>query len=152
MSEGKGKQERELPPDEINRTLGGERKAVYSKNADGSIGLVPSKGNTTEEAVTRQALEEFQRQSRECRQRVKAGLASTLEYHMYEKRMDLTTLAQSSGIFRWRVRRHLRPDVFRKLKPALQTLYAEALGLSREELNTLPPKPAVHPDSCADAE
>jgi len=139
MTGEKGQQEREPPPEEINRTLGGERKAVYSKKSDGSIGLKSSSGNSVEEAVTRQALEEFRIQSRECRLRVEAGLASTLEYHMYEQRMDLTTLAQSSGIGRWRVRRHLRPEVFSQLKPALQTVYAEALGLSCEQLNTLPP-------------
>jgi hypothetical protein len=44
---------------------------------------------------------------------------------MYMRRMDLITLAQAMGLFRWQVKRHLKPEVFRKLDAALLQQYAD---------------------------
>jgi hypothetical protein len=52
--------------------------------------------------------------------------------------MDLTLLAQSTGLWRWRVSRHLQPAHFAKLSPALLQRYADALGISRDALMKLP--------------
>jgi hypothetical protein len=43
-------------------------------------------------------------------------------------------LAQTTGLWSWRVRRHLRPDRFAALPPRLLARYAQALGLSAEQL------------------
>jgi hypothetical protein len=53
---------------------------------------------------------------------------------MYRARMDLELLSQSTGLWRWRVRRHLRPAVFARLPLALRRRYAETLGVSVEAL------------------
>ena len=63
-----------------------------------------------------------------------AGQTSALEYHMYRVRMDVPLLAQASGIWQWRIRRHFRPAVFARLSPALLATYADAMGLSVEQL------------------
>ena len=53
-------------------------------------------------------------------QRAKAGAGSTLEYHMFKQRMDVVLLAQSTGFFKWTVRRDLRPGAFQRLsQPAV---------------------------------
>lgn len=130
-------------PQEENRTIGGERKAVYALGKDGHYTLVPSSGSKMEETVTTQALAEFVRLREEARARVEAGLASPLEYHMYDKRMDPLTLAQSAGLFTWRVRRHLKPKHFRRLSPRLLGRYAEALGIAPTILTTIPDKDAA---------
>jgi hypothetical protein len=59
---------------------------------------------------------------------------------MYDRRMDLVTLAQSVGMFAWRVRHHLKPKVFPGLRHNLLQRYAEALGLPLETLCSLPPQ------------
>jgi hypothetical protein len=48
---------------------------------------------------------------------------------MYMRRMDLITLAQAMGLFQWQVKRHLKPEVFRKLDAALLQQYAELLRI-----------------------
>jgi hypothetical protein len=121
-------------PQEGNATLGGHRKAVYAKSADGRLRIVQSAGWEVEEIVTRQAVDDLVRQAEVARQRASAGLASPLEYHMCKARMDLPLLAQATGLWQWRIRRHCRPDVFARLKPALLMRYAEALGLTVEQL------------------
>lgn len=128
-------------PQEHNRTFGGERKAMYATSRDGHYQVVPSTGSKMEEIVTSQALEEFARLRDEARLRVAAGQSAPLEYHMYDKRMDRLTLAQATGLWRWRVRRHLHPKVFAKLNQTLLQRYADALGLSIEALSKLPQTP-----------
>ena len=113
-------------PQEGNATLGGHRKAVYAVGEDGKLRIVPSRGWEVEEVVTRQAVEDLERRAREAR--------SPLEYHMYRARMDVPLLAAATGIWRWRVRRHLRPQVFARLPLRLRRRYAVALGLTLEAL------------------
>jgi hypothetical protein len=124
-------------PQEGNVTLDGQRKGVYARGVDGHLGLVASRGWEVEEIVTRQAVEMFDALAASARERARAGQASPLEYHMYRARMDIPLLAQVSGLWQWRARRHLRPEVFRKLSPALRARYAQALGLTPAQLDAL---------------
>jgi hypothetical protein len=70
----------------------------------------------------------------EARARVRRGEASPLEYFMKFRQMDVGLLAGNVGMFKWRVKRHLKPAKFRKLKPALLARYAECLDVSPVEL------------------
>lgn len=126
--------EREVPQ-EGNQSLAGQRKAVYALADDGKLRLVPSCGWEVEEIVTRQAVEELERRAEAARARALAGQASPLEYHMYRARMDLALLSQSSGVWRWRVRRHFKPRAYARLSLALKARYAEALGIPIEALD-----------------
>lgn len=126
--------EREVPQ-EVNRSLAGHRKVVYAVADDGKLRPVPSQGWEVEEIVTRQAVEDLERRAEEARTRVLAGESSPLEYHMYRARMDVELLSQTTGLWRWRVRRHLRPAVFARLSLALRRRYAEALGIQVEALS-----------------
>ena len=124
-------------PQEGNATLAGHRKAVYAVGDDGRVHLVASRGWEVEEIVTRQAVQDLERHARDARERALAGLTSPLEVHMYRARMDLALLSQTTGLWRWRIRRHFRPRVFARLSPALRRRYADALGLSLEALGRI---------------
>lgn len=125
-------------PQEGNATLGGHRKAMYARDASGRVVIAPSKGWEVEEIVTSHAVEVLHTQAEEARERVKAGTASPLEYWMYQRRMDVPLLSQTSGFWQWRVKRHLRPEVFATLHTRHLQRYADALGLSIAELRQLP--------------
>ena len=129
-------------PQDHNATLGGLRKAVYARGADGRIVAVPSDGWEVEEIVTSQAGDELRLLATAAHQQAQAGLASPLAYWMYARRMDVALLAQSSGVWRWRVRRHLRAAGFARLSPRLLTRYAAALGISVATLRQLPEPPS----------
>lgn len=124
-------------PQEGNSTHAGLRRAVYARGADGKLALTPSRGWEVEEIVTLQAVKACDELAETARQRAKAGQASTLEYHMHRARMDVALLSQASGIWRWRVRWHLRPRVFARLSPALRQRYAAALGIDVARLDAL---------------
>ena len=121
-------------PQEGNATLGGHRKALYARGTDGKLQIVQSAGWEVEEIVTRQAVDDLNRLAEEARLRVNAGLTSTLEYHMHKARMDVPLLAQTTGLWQWRIRRHFRPDIFRNLSAGLLRRYGDAMGLSVEQL------------------
>jgi hypothetical protein len=116
-------------PQEGNATLDGKRKAVYAVGDDGRLHIVESRGWEVEETVTRQALEDLERRAQQARERFLAGRSSPLEYHMYRARMDLALLSQATGFWRWRIRRHFRPEVFARLPQRLRQRYADALGV-----------------------
>ena len=125
-------------PQEGNATLGGQRKVMYARGDDGRIVLVPSRGWEAEEIVTTQAVDALAEQARDALARAKAGTASPLEYWMYARRMDVALLAQTSGFWQWRVRRHLTPAGFAALSAKHRQRYADALGLRADELATIP--------------
>jgi hypothetical protein len=124
-------------PQEGNSTLAGQRKAMYARGADGRLHIVQSAGWEVEEIVTRQAVEDLQQQAEAARQRVLHGQSAPLEYHMYRQRMDVPMLSQVTGLWQWRIRRHVRPEIFARLSPALRARYAEALGMSCAQLDKI---------------
>jgi hypothetical protein len=129
-------------PQEPNALLAGVRKATYAVDESGHYVSVASSGWSAEEAVTRAAVEEYRRLAREAFDRAARGETSPLEFHMYDRRMDEPMLAQSAGVWRWRLRRHLRVRGFARLSPAWLARYADALGIGVDALRTLPERAA----------
>jgi hypothetical protein len=82
-------------------------------------------------------LQAFEELAAAALERVRAGQSSPLEVHMYRARMDVSVLAQASGIWRWRVRRHMRPAVFARLSKALRARYAQTFGIKPEQLDII---------------
>ncbi len=56
---------------------------------------------------------------------------------MYRARMDVPLLSQTTGLWRWRVRRHLRPGAFERLPASIKRRYADAMGVPVEALEKL---------------
>jgi hypothetical protein len=125
-------------PQEGNATLGGQRKLMYARGADGRTVLVPSRGWEAEEIVTAQAVDALHALAQQARSRVVAGISAPLEYWMYARRMDVALLSQTSGFWQWRVRRHLRTAGFARLTVRQRQRYADALGLSVDAIGKLP--------------
>ena len=125
-------------PQEGNRTLAHHRKAVYARDASGRMVMVPSRGSEVDEAVTLQAVERLNEFANEARARALAGQTSPLEVWMWTLRMDVPLLSQVTGVWQWRIRRHFRPAIFARLSPPVLARYAEALGITAEQLKALP--------------
>jgi hypothetical protein len=130
-----------MRPDEVPEQsaplLEGQRKAVYVVDKDGHYLIAQSGGTEAEVTVTEEAVAWFAKLAEDARQRARRGETSPLEYHMFRLRMDVPTLAQATGLWRWRVRRHLTAKGFARLSPKLRERYADALGLSSAQLQSL---------------
>lgn len=128
---------RDVPQDEA-AMLGGHKRAMYAVDDNGDYVMVASKGWEVEVTVNSQAVEEIKHQVEAVRQQVIAGKLSPLAFHMERCMMTPALLAANSGIWRWRVKRHMKPAVFNKLDETMLRRYADALGISVEDLKTIP--------------
>lgn len=116
-------------PQDNSSTYKGEKKLLYAVSADGRYDAVTSTGWEVEEFVTSMAVAELEQLAEDARQRVLAGESSPIEYYMYAKRLDEPALALATGLFRWRVRRHMKPAVFARLGDKLLLRYCDAFGI-----------------------
>jgi len=130
-------QENEVPQDE-NTTYHGQKRAVYATDKSGEYGVVASSGWDVEEEATQQAVAELERLADEAYEACEEGVISPLEFHMYSKRLDILSLSQATGLFQWRIKRHFNPKVFVKLSDKMLTRYGDVMGLSNDDLKTLP--------------
>ena len=130
-----------VPQDKVS-TYANNKKAIYATDENGEYGIVASSGWEVEEAVTKQALEELKRLADEAYADVIEGRMSPLYFHMYDRRMDLQVLSESTGMFKWRIKRHFKPALFEKLGTKMLERYADALGIEIAELCRLPERGA----------
>lgn len=131
----------DVPQDGEKSTYGGGRKLVYAVDQQGDVIGVQSAGWDVESEATRSALQLIQEQCDDAWRRARQGQTAPLEYYMCYRRMDVHLLAQTSGFFQWRVRRHFNPNRFRKLNRSILGRYAEALELDIDTLQQLPEQP-----------
>lgn len=127
-------------PQDDSSTYANNKKAIYAKDADGSVKVVGSTGWSAEEIVTKQALEDLLEHEIDAYCEVKKGNKSPLYYYMYSIRMDLQVLSESTGFFKWTISRDFKPEVFAKISTKRLAVYAEAMSISSEKLRVLEEK------------
>ncbi len=111
----------------------GMKEVVYAVDENGNYELVPSAGWAPKNIANDQAWEIISGQIEAVKKQIKAGELSPLAYHMVKNQMDESLLAQYVGLFKWKVKRHLKPEVFKKLKKPVLEKYAALFGLSVEQ-------------------
>lgn len=123
-------------------------EVCYAVNKEGRYQLTPSAGWEPKNITNDQAWQLLDEKVQEAFENITAGRWSPLAYHMARNQMNVGLLSSYMGMSRWRVRRHLKPTVFNKLKPAVLKQYADIFGISVEILGTIPDKPesAMHLD------
>ncbi len=121
----------------------GCREVNYATDVDGNYTLALSEGWEAKNVSLRQAWEVIIGQLQAELAEIKAGRRSALGYHMVKNQMDPTLLSQYSGIARWRVKRHLKPNVFAKLDTDVLEKYANLFGVSVAELKQVPVRPEL---------
>ncbi len=128
-----------VPQDESS-TYADNKKAIYAQDKDGNVTIVGSSGWSAEETVTKQALEDLLRYETEAYCAVKNGSKSSLYYYMYSIRMDLQVLSESTGFFKWTIKRDFNPEIFAKISQKRLAVYADAMGIVEEKLKVLEEK------------
>ena len=116
----------------------GKKRACWALNDEGKYVIVTSSGWEVEAVVNGLAVDEMAAALEATRQAVLAGAKSPLCYHMERRQMTPEILGKTARLAAFRVKRHLRPDVFAGLSPSVLDRYARALAVSREELKTVP--------------
>lgn len=112
----------------------GLKEVCYAVDEQGRYVLVPSAGWEPKNITNSQAWEVIEAELEAVRRQVVAGDLSPIAYFMTKNLMDVGLLAQYVGLWRWRVKRHLKPAVFKKLPPAVLARYAAVFAIPVEEL------------------
>jgi hypothetical protein len=131
----------EVPQDDVPDYSEGIKKGNYALDDNGKYVMVPSKGWVVDEMINRMAYDEYKVKEEETRKAVLAGQKSPLAYYMELRQMTPAILGKTAGIAAFRVKRHLRPEIFVRLKPSVLEAYAKALAITREELISVPKNP-----------
>ena len=72
-----------------------------------------------------------------AKQKVLNNEASPLLFFMEYRLMDLNILSEYSGFWKWQIKRHLKPEVFKKLSEKKLQKYADAFNVQVEDLKTM---------------
>ena len=134
--------EKHSVPQDPSPTYEGQRKLLYAVDDKGEYTGVHSAGWEVETFATLAAVAELDRLREDAWTRALAGRTSALEFHMFDRRMELDTLAATTGIWKWRIRRHFDVQRFSRLPEHIRQRYADAMGISVERLRSVPPRPA----------
>lgn len=137
----------EVPQDDNETFRGYGTKAVYAVDQNGRYTKIATSGWEVEEIVLRDVLADFEELAVDAKKRVLAGKSSPIEYFVYKRLMDIPALAQAMGIAKWRVKRHLNPDVFNKLDDQLLQRYADLLRIDISALKHFKENATIDPDS-----
>ncbi|MFA5180054.1 MAG: hypothetical protein WC405_01935 [Syntrophales bacterium] len=76
----------------------------------------------------------FQEKAEEVKQNVLRNESSPIEYFMYKRLLDPKALAQAMGMAVWRLKRHFKPNVFKKLDRKKLQEYAKIFKVQVDDL------------------
>jgi len=127
--------------------LDGWHEISYAIDDDGSYVLAPSVGWEPANIANKQAWKLISKQVADVIKRIHAQELSPLAYYMVKNQMDTNLLAKYVRLPRWRVRRHLKPAIFRRLKASILERYAKIFNVSAEQLFDIPESSSLDLDN-----
>jgi hypothetical protein len=123
---------KDVPQDDANMMQGKFREPVYSVDEKGNYTTVKSVGWDAKNEVMQDAWDNVNDRIEKARQNVIKGKSSPIAYYIEKNIMDVGIVASYMRIWKWRVRRHLKPSVFKNLSDEMIDKYCEVFGVKRE--------------------
>ncbi|MFS4466575.1 hypothetical protein [Maribacter sp. 2210JD10-5] len=127
----------EVPQDKSNLTDANLREMVYAVDENGEYTTALSSGWDPKTIALDNAIKDIEERTEEAKRKVLANETSPIEYYMELNKMDLPVLASYIGFWQWRVKRHFKPSVFKKLKHKTLAKYADVFNISIEQLKNI---------------
>lgn len=114
------------------------REICYAVDEKGRYVLAESAGWEPKNIANSQAWDIIRDQVEKTIEDIEAGKLSPLAFHMVNNQMNVGLLAKYARLNRLRVRHHLRPAGFNRLKPNIRRRYADIFGIDVEALSQIP--------------
>ncbi|WP_299254206.1 hypothetical protein [uncultured Aquimarina sp.] len=124
----------DVPQDESSLSKANIKEVVYAVDKEGKYGKELSSGWDAKTIALNKSLELIEEQLKETIQKIKQGELSPIAYYMELQRMDVVVLSGYVGLWQWKVKRHLKASIFKKLSKKTLKKYAEAFEVPLEEL------------------
>lgn len=125
----------DVPQDKSN--LNTSKELCYAIDANGNYVTTLSSGWDPKSIALDNAIEEINKRIKKAKEKVLNGKTSPIEYYMEVNKMDVSILASYVGFWKWRVKKHFKPRVFKKLSINILQKYAEVFEISVEELQDI---------------
>ncbi len=122
----------DIPQDKSNFT-----DLYYAVDDDGNYTTATSSGWNPKTIASENVMRDINERTEKAKTRVINGETSPLEYFMEMHKMDLSILSSYAGIWKWRVRRHFRPSIFKKLPQRTLKKYADVFDISIDQLKAI---------------
>ena len=113
------------------------KEVCYATDSSGKYVTELSSGWDVKSGALDVAWKDVEERITKAKQKVLNGEASPLLFFMEYRLMDMEILAGYSGFWQWQVKRHLKPDVFKKLSDKKLQKYADAFNVKVEDLKTM---------------
>ncbi|EMQ96095.1 hypothetical protein D778_01985 [Xanthomarina gelatinilytica] len=127
----------EVPQDKSNLESANFKELCYAVDENGEYTTVNSSGWDPKTIALNKAIEEIKLRVEDAKQRVLNHQTSPIEYYMEYHKMDLPILASYVGMWKWRVKRHFKPQVFQKLSDKTLQKYADVFEISIQQLKNI---------------
>jgi hypothetical protein len=114
------------------------REICYAVDENGRYILAESAGWEPKNIANDQAWMLIEEEVSQTIEKIKAGKLSPLAFHMVKNQMNVGLLSKYVGFNRLRVKLHLKPSVFRRLKPSILKRYGRIFEIEVEELLKIP--------------
>lgn len=127
----------EVPQDKSNLESANFRELCYAIDENGNYTTENSSGWNPKTIALDNAIQVIEERIENAKKRVLNNETSPIEYYMEVHKMDLPILASYVGLWKWRVKRHFKPKVFKKLNNRLLQKYANVFDISIEQLKNI---------------
>lgn len=124
----------EVPQDKSNLESANFKEMVYATNEKGEYTTTLSSGWDPKTIALDNAIKDIEERVATAKQRVLKNETSPIEYYMELHKMDVPVLASYVGIWQFRVKRHFKPSIFKKLNEKTLKKYADIFEISLNEL------------------
>jgi len=124
----------DLPQDESTLKSANMTEVLYVTDENDNYTTANSIGWDAKKAALDESMELINERIAEAKQNVTNNLVSPIIYFMELNKMDFQVLASYVGMWQWSVKRHAKPKTFKKLSDQTLKKYADAFGISVEEL------------------
>ena len=128
---------KEVPQDESNLKKANLREMCYAVDENGQYTTELSTGWDPKTIALKNALKVIEERVANAKQRVLKNETSPIEYYMEKAKMDPPILASYVGLWQWRVKRHFKPSIFKKLSEKTLQKYADVFEISIEQLKQI---------------
>ncbi|MGJ8664970.1 MAG: hypothetical protein ACSHW7_01265 [Patiriisocius sp.] len=128
----------EVPQDQSSLNKFNSKELYYAVDENGEYTTALSSGWDPKKIALDNALEEIENRIEDAKKRVHAGETSPIEYYMEAAKMDLPILASYVGFWQWKVKRHFKPSVFKRLNAKKLQKYADVFDISVAQLQEIP--------------
>ena len=124
----------EVPQDKSNLESANFKELCYAVDENGNYTTAHSTGWDPKTIALDNAIDTIKARVAHAKERVLDNKTSPIEYYMELHKMDLQILASYVGIWKWRVKRHFKPSVFKRLSNKMLQRYADVFEISINQL------------------